>query len=213
MGETRSLSLVGPVQVGLFLEQEQELSPLRALGLVGWVTGLPRGHRRPAAQHGISGASDSFRHLLGPAIPEAPGSSALPSGRERVVLPFYSCTEASPRSRSVPKLSPEPESPWDSGEIATLPLLVLGTGEIVFICCKKLGLWLGLIKVGNNPFFTSVQTVQVSVPMATVVLPHSSGSPQPKGNCDFPSWVGAEGPGRARERVGLQEPLPPAPQL
>lgn len=139
VGETRSLSLVGPVQVGLFLEQEQELSPLRALGLGGWVTGLPRGHRRPAAQHGISGASDSFYHLLEPAIPEAPGSSALPSGREKAVLPFHSCTAASPRSRSVPELSPEPESPRHSREIAMLPTFSPGNGGNSFHLLQKVG--------------------------------------------------------------------------
>lgn len=94
-------------------------------------------------------------------------------------------------SHSTAALQPHHEAgrcqrvPGTPEKLLRSPLLVLGMGEIVFICCKKLGLCLGLIEVGNNPFFTSAQTVQVSVPMATVVLPHSNGFRQPKATVTF----------------------------
>lgn len=183
-----------PSRFGPCPDQEREPAPLRALILVWskpawdwsfWQRLLELedsrspGPRRPSFRQGEGCAHPQVRQLHCGAVSKQVGARA----------------------------GPRTMGPRDAGEIATLPTVTPGKRESSSHLRQKAGP-LARPDEGEQTVLSPPQhqlTARVLVPIATAVLPHSSGS-QPKGHRDGPSGAGAEGPGRTHG--GDDEPLP-----
>lgn len=137
--------------------------------LYGWAARLPKERRRPAAQQ--PGRISHFWKLLlsaGISNSRRPGQQR-PSLRQAEDCAPNSTGEAAALQPRF-KASGCQSWAWNHGVPRTpekfllSPLLLLGTQEIVFICCRKLGLWLGLMRGANSPFSISAHNVQVWFP-------------------------------------------------
>ena len=134
---------------GLCTEQEQELAPVCVHAPVLVWLGSKSAQRTQEACCPARAQSDFL--LLLAAMAEARVSWPLSFRQGEGVPPFL--TEARHGgTRGGPGIMGSPQTPekW-----LLFPHLLLGTGEVVSICYRKLGLWVDLMVVADRPFSIS----------------------------------------------------------
>lgn len=158
-----------PSGCGLCLERERELAPLRAPILI-WLGSEAAQRTQDTCCQQPGRTSHFWKLLLSAGISDSrrPGQQR-PSLRQAASCAPNSTGEAAAMQ---PHLEASGCQSWawnlgvprTPGKFLLSPLLLLGTGEIVSICCRKLGLWLGLMRVANSFFPISAQNIQVWFP-------------------------------------------------